>query len=167
MKVQQIQPNLNFEAKQKRFIDPDSHYYLEKLLRTMDDETVYKSNEYSFESSRVNRLTLCDKKHSCDKAELIDTRRFLDKVPEKNTLDKETLITIGETQLVIKNSNGEIIDYYKPFLKSWKKVIKQAGETIKAFLNLYHTPEMVMKHEFSVKSFTKKGFEVLEKLKVK
>ena len=167
MKVQPIRQNLNFEAKQKRFIDTDSQYYLEKLLRKMDEETVYKSNEYSFESSRVTRLTMCDTKNACDKAELVDTRKFIGKVPEKNTLDKETLLTIGKTQLVIKNSNGEIIDYHKPFFKPWKKVIKQARETIQAFLNLYHTPEMVMKHEFSVKGFTKKGFEVLEKLKIK
>ena len=166
MKIQQVQSNLNFEAK-KRFIDSDSHYYLEKLLDKMDEETVYKSNEYHFESSRLTRLTLCDTKKACDKAELVDTRRFLDKVPEKNKRDSETLLTIGKTQLVIKNSNGEIIDYYKPFLKPWKKVIKQAGEVIKAFLNLYNTPEMVMKHRFNIDGFTKKGFEVLEKIKVK
>lgn len=167
MKVQQVQLNLNFEAKQKRFIDTDSQYYLEKLLRKMDEETVYKSNEYHFESSRVKRLTLCDTKNSTDKAELVDGRRFLGKIPEKNQLDGNTCLTIGKTELVINNRNGEIIDYYKPFFKPWKKVIKQAGETIKAFINLYHTPEMVMKYRFGVEGFTKKGFEALEKLKVK
>ena len=166
MKIQPIQSNVNFQA-QKRFIDSDSHYYLVKLLDKMDEETVYKSNEYHFESSRVNRLTMCDTKNSCDKAELIDTRRFLGKVPEKNKHDSETLLTIGKTELVINNRNGEIIDYYKPFFKPWKKVIKQAGETIKDFINLYHTPEMVMKHRFGVEGFTKKGFEALQKLKAK
>ena len=47
------------------------------------------------------------------------------------------------------------------------KVINKAGETIKDFINLYHTPEMVMKHRFGVEGFTKKGFEALEKLKIK
>ena len=86
MKIQQIQPNLNFEAK-KRFIDKDARYQLETLLRTMDEETVYKANDYHFESSRVTRLTLCDTKNSTDKAELVDGRRFLGKIPEKNQLD--------------------------------------------------------------------------------
>lgn len=167
MKVQQVQPNLNFEAKQKRFIDTDSRYYLEKLLRKMDEETVYKSNEYTFESSRLTRLTLCDTKNICDKAELVDGRRFLDKVPEKNTLDKETCLTVGKTQLVINNRDGEIIDYYKPFFKSWKKVIKQAGNAITDFLTFYNKPEMVMKHYHGVKGFTSKGAEILEKIMVK
>ena len=167
MKVQQIQSNLNFEAKQKRFIDTDAQYQLETLLRTMDEEAVYKANDYHFESSRVTRLTLCDTKNSADKAELVDGRRFLGKIPEKNQLDGNTCLTIGKTELVINNRNGEIIDYYKPFFKPWNKVVKQAGETIRYFLNLYHTPEKVMKHKFSVEGFTKKGFEALEKLKVK
>ena len=166
MKVHSVQQNLNFQA-QKRFIDTDSRYYLEKLLRKMDEETVYKSNEYHFESSRVNRLTICDTKNICDKAELVDTRRFFGKIPEKNMLDKETLLTIGKTELVINNRSGEIIDYYKPFFKSWKKVIKQAEQAITDFLTFYNKPEMVMKHRFGIEGFTKKGFEALEKLKVK
>ena len=166
MKVQSIQSNINFQAK-KRFIDSDSHHNLEKLLRTMDEETVYKANEYHFESSRITRLTLCDKKNSCDKAILIDTRKFLGKIPEQNTLDKETLLTIGKTELVIKNSNGEIIDYYKPFFNSWKKVIRQAGQAIADFLTSYNNPDMVMKHKFGIEGFTQKGFEALQKLKVK
>ena len=166
MEILPVQSNINFQA-QKRFIGTDSRYYLEKLLRKMDEETEYKSNEYSYKSSRVNRLTICDTKNICDKAELVDTRRFLGKIPEKNMLDKETLLTIGKTELVINNRNGEIIDYYKPFFKSWKKVIKQAGQAITDFLTFYNKPEMVMKHRFDVSGFTKKGAEVLEKIKVK
>lgn len=166
MKIPQIQSSTNFEAK-KRFIGVNSHYNLEKLLRTMDEETVYKSNDYSFESSRLTRLTLCDTNNACDKAELIDGRRDLNKISVEKQLDKTTCLTIGKTQLVIKNSNGEIIDYYKPFLKSWKSIIRQVGRVLADFNNLYNNPELVMKHYFKVSGFTEKGAEILSKIKVK
>ena len=36
MKVQQVQPNLNFEAKKRRFIDIEAQEQLMQILRKMD-----------------------------------------------------------------------------------------------------------------------------------
>ena len=39
MRIQQVQPNLNFEAKKRRFIDLESKEQLTQILRKMDKET--------------------------------------------------------------------------------------------------------------------------------
>ena len=167
MKIQKVKSYVNFEANKSRFIGEESHKNLEKLLKKLDNDTIFKSNEYSFDSSRVTRITLWDTKKVEEKAELIDGRRSLDKIPDKNQLDKTTCLTIGKTELVIKNSNGEIIDFYKPFFKSWKTVIEQVGKIIQEFLVLYENPKLVMKHRFGVSGFTKKGHEIIDRIKVK
>ena len=159
--------NVNFEAKKTRYIGQVSHRNLENLLIRMDEDTVYKSNEYTFESSRVKKLSLVDTKNSSTRAELCDSRKFLGKIPEEKQFDGNTCLTIGKTQLVIKNSNGEIVDYNKPSLTPWKRVLNQVNGVLADFNNLYNKEHLVMKHHFSVKGFTEKGAKILEKIKVK
>ena len=167
MRVQQIQPSTTFNAnKTTRRLDYESYEQLEQILTKMDKETLYKQDEYSFESTRTKRLSLYDHKNR-EIAELIDSRQILVPIENRNQMFDNTCLTIGKVQLVIENKTGKIIDYYKPFFKSWKKVIKQAGQAITDFLTFYNKPEMVMKHRFGIEGFTKKGFEVLEKIKVK
>ena len=45
MKVQQVQSNINFEAKKPRYLDYESREQLTQILRKMDEETVYKSEK--------------------------------------------------------------------------------------------------------------------------
>lgn len=165
MKIQQIQSNINFERNNKHYINAESYKQLEQILHQMDNETVYKSNEYSFQSTKTTRLSLMDNKTK--KAELIDTRNKLDKIPTEKQMQGNTLLTIGKTELVIDNKSGEIIDYYKPFFTCWKNVLKKIQTTLGALNSSYNNSNIVKKHKLTVEGFTKKGFEVLSKIKVK
>ena len=165
MKVQSIQTNTNFEAKKQIRLDYESREQLEQVLTKMDKETLYKSNEYSFESTRTKRLTLRDNKKR-EKAELIDSRQNLEQIGSKNQMFNNTLLTIGKVELVIENKTGKIIDNYKPFFKSWNSVLKNIKNTLLDFNNCYYT-KMVQKHQISINGLTKKGAEILQKIKVK
>ena len=165
MKVQAINQNTNFMAHKRRFLDNESRNQLAQILQKMDDETIYKSNEYSFESTRTKRLSLFNGRKST--AELTDSRIFLDKIPPEKQTGGNTCLTIGKTELVIENKTGEIIDYYKPFYKCWKNIMKQINKTLTSFNVSFNNPTAVKKHKLSISGFTKKGFEVLFKKKVK
>lgn len=167
MKVQSIQPNINFESKKTRYIDIESHEQLVQILRKMDSETVYKSNDFSFSSTWTTRLELFNHVKNEKRAELIDTRKSMKKYPEGKDLFKETCLTIGKTQLVIDNKTGKIIDWYKPLLISWKNILNKINITLIAINASYHNPKIVKKHKFSIEGFTQKGFDVLNKIKVK
>ena len=167
MKIQNIQPNLNFEAKKTRYIDVESHEQLMQILRKMDAETEFKENEYKFESTRTTRLELINPYKNKKLAELIDGRRNLKKFPEGKDLIKETCLTIGKTELVIDNKTGKIIDYYKPFLKTWKKILKEINITLIMINASYYNSKHVIKHKFGIDGLTKKGAEILSKMKIK
>lgn len=164
MKIQQIQSNINFESNKRRYIGSESHQQLEQILTKMNSETIYKSNDYSFESTRTKRLSLVN--HT-GKAELIDSRTKIGKIPTKKQMQGNTLLTIGKTELVIDNKSGEIIDYYKPFFTCWKNVIKKIQTTLGVINSSYNNSNIVKKHKLTISGFTPKGFEVLSKIKVK
>lgn len=164
MKIQQIKPNLNFEARKKRYIDLESKKQLTQILRKMDSETVYQSDGATFESTRTSRLELFSHDKNKKTAELVDTRRNLDKIPEGYDMIKETLLTIGKTELVIDNKSGEIIDWNKPFFSSWKGIMKKISDTLITINATYHQPEYVKKHYFAIEGLTKKGYNKLQSL---
>ena len=164
MKVQSIQSNINFEAKKPRYIGLESQEQLIQILRKMDNETVYKSNDYSFESTKTTRLRLFNHDKNEQLAELIDTRKNLKKLPEGNDMFNETLLTIGKTQLVIDNKTGKIIDWDKPFFSTWKGIMKKINDVLIRINATYHNPDYVKKHRFSIEGFTKQGYEKLQKL---
>ena len=166
MKVQHIQQNINFEAK-KRFIDLESKEQLTQILRKMDKETVYASNEYTFEISKTKRLELFN--HNKDKkiAELVDARQNMERLPEGKDMIGTTSLTIGETQLAIDNKSGEILAWHKPFFSSWKNVMKKINDTLITINNVFHNSALVKKHKLGICGFTQKGFEALQKLTVK
>ena len=165
MRVQQIQPNTTFNAnKTTRRLDYESHELLEKLLETMDKETEFKSNKYAYESTKTRRITLHDSKKR-EIAELIDTRQNLAQINTGNQMFDNTCLTIGKVELVIENKTGKIIDYYKPFLKTWNSIMKKIGETLLDFNNGFYT-NMVQKHRYTTKGLYPKGKELAKKLKV-
>ena len=168
MKVQQIQPYTTFGAnKTTRRLDYESYQQLEQILTKMDKETLYKQDEYSFESTRTKRLSLYDHKNR-EIAELIDSRQILVPIENRNQMFDNTYLTIGKVQLVIENKTGKIIDHYKPFWKTWNSVLKNIKDTLIEINAMYHHPDYVKKHRFSIEGFTKKGYETLQKmLKIK
>ena len=165
MKIQQVQANKTFNAnKTTRRLDYESYEQLEQILTKMDKETLYKQDEYSFESTRTKRLSLYDHKNR-EIAELIDSRQILVPIENRNQMFDNTCLTIGKVQLVIENKTGKIIDYYKPFLKTWNRIMKKIGETLLDFNNGFYT-NMVQKHRYTTKGLYPKGKELAKKLKV-
>ena len=107
MKVQQVQPNTTFNAnKITRRLDYESHELLRKLLETIDKETVFKNNEYAYESTKTRQITLRDFKKR-EIAELIDTRQNLAQINTGNQMFDNTCLTIGKVELVIENKTGK------------------------------------------------------------
>ena len=167
MKVQLIQSNKSFQANNKvsRYIDYESQKLLGKLLEKMDIETVFKGNEYAYESTKTRQITLRDSKKR-EIAELIDTRQNLTKIyPGGDQMFGNTCLTIGKVQLVIENKTGKIIDFYKPFLKTWNGIMRKIGETLLDFNNNFYT-NVVQKHRYTTKGLYPKGKEFAKKLKV-
>ena len=166
MKVQQIQPNMTFNANTTtRRLDYESQEQLQQILTKMDKETLYKQDEYSFESTRTTRLSLYDHKNR-EIAELIDSRQNLNQIGSNNQMFGNTCMTIGKIQLVIENKTGKIIDYYKPFLKTWNSVMKNIKNTLLDFNNGFYT-KLVEKHRIGIQGFTEKGFKTIKGIKAK
>ena len=108
MKIQQVQINTTFNAnKTTRRLDYESYEQLEQILTKMDKETLYKQDEYSFESTRTKRLSLYDHKNR-EIAELIDSRQILVPIENRNQMFDNTCLTIGKVQLVIENKTGKL-----------------------------------------------------------
>ena len=166
MKVQQVQPNLNFEAK-RRYIDIDSLKNLRHILRKMDEDTTYKEQGGTFESTKTTRIEYFDR-YKEKQAELIDSRGNLKRLDEGRDMYQETILKVGKTQVAIDNRTGEIKSWEKPFFSTWSGVLKKIRYALIDFDVMYHQAARVKKHRFSIEGFTKKGYETLQKmLKVK
>ena len=166
MKVQSIQSNINFEAK-RRFIDLESQEQLTQILRKMDKETEYKENEYTFAHSKTTRLELINHDKNEKLAELVDARHNLKRLPEGKDMFGTTSLTIGKVQLAIDNKSGEILAWNKPFLSTWRGITKKINDVLMMINVSYHQPGHVIKHQFGIEGFTKKGADLLSKIKVK
>ena len=79
-------------------------------------------------------------------------------------MQKESLITIGKTQLVIDNSTGEIIDYKKPFFKTWSSIMKQLDHFLTVFRVNYNYSGRVEKKRLTMPGCTEKGWEKMCRL---
>jgi len=145
-----------------KYVSLNSIKNINKILVKMNSETKYASNGSSFESSFVKKLSLVG-----DKVELIDGRNFIKVANAKEQTKAETLFTMGKIQLVINNRTGQIVDYRKPFYKTWKSINEKLSKYVDILLQNYDNKSVVKKHKLSVSGFTKKGFERLEQLKSK
>lgn len=79
-------------------------------------------------------------------------------------MTKETLFTIGKTELVIDNKTGQIIDYYKPFLTRWGKIMKKIDKYLGIFKENFNNPDIVKKKRISIQGFTQAGVEIMQKI---
>ena len=162
MKIQQVQPNLNFEAK-RRYIDLEAQEQLMQILRKMDKDTFCKDSGATFESTKTTRIELLD--HNFDKkAELVDMRGNLKKLDEGRDMFKESLLSMGKIQVTIDNRTGEVKSWEKPFFSTWSGIMKNIRNTLIEINAMYHHPDYVKKHRFSIEGFTKKGYETLQKM---
>lgn len=160
MKIQEVS-NINFSsnAVKKRFVDENTRANVEKLLWNMNNQTIYKENseKTTFLSNILASVSL-DKKHK-----FIDNRMLIaptDAVP-KGAYD--CTVRLGNNILNINSTTGEIVSAEKGFFKTWNNLIQETGYFIKILLENFNDPKVVTKNRFSIKGYTKKGFEILKK----
>ncbi len=158
MQVQGVNSSLAFQA-QKRILNKEQMGTVKELLTQMNAETVCKRGEYTFESKILKSL------HYKNNATFIDNRIILYKVPENKQMVKQTLFTVGKTELVIDNKSGQIINYKKPLLTSWKRVIKNIDKYLKIFKENFNNPEIVKKKTVTLEGFTPAGYAIVKRVK--
>ncbi len=158
MKVQSIN-QVNFESK-KRFLNQEQMESLENVLTRMNNETKLHQNDTWFTSTVTKELS-----YNENKIRLIDDRMLFKKIADNKQMQKETLFTLGKTQLVINNKSGEIIDWNKSFFISWKKIMKNISDSLKIFVENFDNSNIVKKKKMTFEGFTPKGWEIINKLK--
>lgn len=156
MKVHSIQQQASFTSKQKRLITPKMKEGIRELLERMNSETDYNATEYIFRSEVTKSLKYGDK------VKFIDERHYLGKVPSEMQMKYKTHVTIGKTKLVIDNETEEIIDYKKPFYKTWSGIMEKLGECIEFFKANYDESDLVIKERLRLQGFTEEGAKLLK-----
>ena len=151
MRIEKIQPQ-NFEGKQ-RFLSADGTMKVQKLLKKMNNETVYNATGDTFESKVLGRININNEAGFTDK-------RFL--VAKSDELFGESTLNFDKTELVIDNTSGEIKEHRKPFFKSWKKVLSKAEELISTAIDNFDNNDVVRKRFIKIGGFTRKGAEKLK-----
>ena len=157
MKVQNVQSNIDFCAK-RRFLNEKQMADVKTLLTKMNSNTVYyKSDDIFFSSIFAKKL--CIGKD----VEFIDGRNLYKPLSEDKQMTKQTLFTIGKTELVIDNKTGEIIDYSKPFFKTWNSIMKQISKYLSMFKENYENPKIVEIETLSINGMTDYGYALYKK----
>ncbi len=159
MKVQQT-TQTQFAG--KHYLNPNQMKGIKNLLTRMNAETVTNRTETWFSSTITKELS-----YKKNKIRFIDGRMIFDKVADNEQMQRETLFTLGKTELVINNKTGEIIDWEKPLLTGWNRIMKKIDNSLKTLNEQYDNSAVVKKKKISFEGFTKKGIEILEKLKGK
>ena len=150
--------------KVQRVLTTPMYINMKKVITRMNKESRYANNEYSFDADVLKKLSAGNKRN---RAELIDGRCLLKNVADNEQMQKETLFNLGKTQLVIDNKTGRIIDYYKPFFKSWKKIFKELDKYLNIFAQNFDNHDVVKQHRRSFSGFTKAGYEKIESIRAK
>ena len=88
-----VSGQLPIDAKTGEFPEGGVREQLEQILTKMDKETLYKQDEYSFESTRTKRLSLYDHKNR-EIAELIDSRQILVPIENRNQMFDNTCLLL-------------------------------------------------------------------------
>ena len=157
MRVQNIQPTA-FEKKQ-RFVTKEMYGTIRSLLTDMNKETVTNNNGYVYVSTITKELKYKDK------IRFIDGRMYFSKLPENEQMRKESLITLGNAQLVVNNKTGEIIDFSKPLFKTQKSIMKSLETYLNVLKENYNNDNIVNKKYVSISGYTAKGEETRKLLK--
>lgn len=157
MHIQSIQNDTNFKSKPK-YLSPKLRKRIIDLKQKMEDETVILKTRVSDQIIRVRSLSIQDEA-------VFKNGKYLAKRDKQNKLipyGKDTsMIEFGKVRMIVKDS-GEIIEYKKPFFKSWDKILKQASDYINHALDYYYDFEKVKRITQKKEEFTPEGIIQLE-----
>ena len=150
MKIQQVQSNINFEAKQ-RFLSETQKKSINTLIEKMGKEAVYESDGMFFKHTRTNRLNIPEK------AEFVCARIL------KGTDCDKVHFTVDKTELVIDTPTGKIEEYYKPFFTRWAKVLKDIDKYLNIFIENFNNSKVVQKDSFTISGMTPEALEIYKR----
>lgn len=139
-------------------IAPSSLENVKTILTKMNAKTKYADNGYVYASNVVDKISIADK------AEFIDGRKFISRVPSGFGAQSESRLKIGNTELTIDNESGKIVEYSKSFFKSWNKVFKEIDKYLDMFSKNFDNALIVRQHNHSELGFTAKGVDEVEKV---
>ena len=159
MRVNSIQ-STNFQSKQ-RFVSPKTKENINFLIGKMREETAYKTDGYHSVSTIFKEIS--DKNKT---VKFMDGLVYVgDKLKRKTMKGGETLFKLGKTELVIDNNSGEVIDYYKPFYKTWKGIMKKVDKYVNFFKENFDNEDLVNKRYLNMSGFTVDRFKRFQSLK--
>ena len=152
MKVQQVQSNQNFEAKQ-RFLNEFQKNNVQNLVEKMSETLQIKSNDMFFEMTVTNRLKIGDKTEFIGANLAQNKNRCFDKIH----------FTVEEAQLVIDTETGEVEKYKKPFFTRWTKVMENVDKYLAIFKENFNNPKIVKQENFKTSGMTPEAFEIFQR----
>lgn len=156
MQISSVSSNTAFTG--GKFITPEMHSNIKYLLTRMNAETKENSNIYRHCSSFVKSLKYQNK------AEFTDGRMIFNKTAPDKQMVKESFLNFDHSYLVINNKTGEIIEYDKPLLSSWKQLFKKAEMYLNSFIKNYDNSSLVKKEWLKHKELTPEGEKVSKML---
>ncbi len=158
MQIQKIN-NTPFQAKQ-RALNNGQLYRMKMLLTRMNEETCIKKEGNALSSTVVSALNSKDSR-------LVDTRLFFHKVKPEEQMTRNSMLIMGNTQLVIDNSTGKISDWNKPFFSCWNSIMKKVDKSINFLYENFYNTESVQKEKITLHGYSLRGFEELKPAKEK
>lgn len=151
-----------FGAKQ-RFLNTNQYNSMKLLLTRMNAET----QTYYFNKTRFSTTITKELYNPKEKTRLIDNRMIFDIVPYDKQMVRNTILSFNKTEVVIDNKTGEITDCRKSIFTPWRSIMKKIDASLQNFNDYFQNGSIVVKKQLTFDGFTKKGLEILEKLKGK
>ena len=152
MKIQQVQSNLNFEAKQ-RFLNVTQKENVQALVEKMSKTFQFNSNGMFFKVTATNRLKFNNKAEFVGANLAKNKERCYDKIH----------FTVEKTQLVIDTESGEIEKYNKPFFTRWTKIMEKVDKYLIMFMENFNNSKIVKQEKFECSGMTPEAFEIYKR----
>lgn len=152
MRVQPVQQNLNFEARQ-RFLNEFQKNNVQNLVEKMSETLQIKSNDMFFEITVTNRLKIGDKTEFVGANLAKNKNRCFDKIH----------FTVEKAQLVIDTESGKVEKYKKPFFTRWAKVMENVDKYLAIFKKNFNNSEIVKQENFKISGMTPETFKIFQR----
>ncbi|MBQ7125583.1 hypothetical protein IJO12_00690 [bacterium] len=164
MKIQSINSQ-NFCANTK-YIRPDAYRDMQVLLNKMNGMTILENNNDSFESTVLHKVEI---RKDNESVRFYDDRGLVKKNQSKEALSLgESIIEMDDAFIKVSNLDGKIVDYDKPWYKSFDKLVVKAEEYIKTAVSNFENRKVVSHGYSSVPVKNVDGFgRVVSKIKIK
>lgn len=158
MQIQKIN-NTSFQSK-KHVLNNSQLYKMKMLLTRMNKETSMKKTDTDFVTTMTSALKSKD-------SQFIDTRFLVERVKAEKQMTGRSMLIMDKTTVVIDNSTGEIIDWKKPIMTCWHRIMKNVDKNINFFYENFYNSRVVKKKRITLEGFTQKGIEILRQAKGK